>query len=242
MSEAIRLIKPNETYAGLPLGDWLKRYWEFTYPLIGKSEKPDHNANQSGAVIFAAGKYAHAFDDPQPIVRRDKDNVERYQITTHRGVLVTLVKFIATEAERDGSNNTELSNVARSLALNSDVIIKVEYGKVEEGKIVDPKGERLDKKTAMQFYGESYEIDLPSPRDRFTYSTGTTNITNKAASASFFAIFEFTEPGTYRINVDAAYIFRWNGREKRYSPLRDDYEITVSDPIELLKDWTSQFA
>ncbi len=240
---SMKLIKPNQLYAGLPQGWWSKKYWEYVYPRILAAERekelraPDEG--QSGPVMYAVGKYAHAFADPQRVVKLDKsklDNtqVEIYYMTNTRGFVLPFVKFIALESDGDGSSFAELRNVAQSLALDSeiDITFKVIGGSIIEGGKEIESIQHIDTKNAMDYYCESHPICLPSPvYGQQGYNTGSS--TNKAVSSSFMAIFEPQEQeGTYRIDVTARYLLRYRGRSKDYGPLDDHYEIVLTPPIE----------
>jgi hypothetical protein len=242
----IKLIKPNKLYAGLSQGWWLKNYWEYVYPRILCAERekelraPDEG--QSGPVMYGVGKYAHAFAEPQLVVKLDNsklDNnieVERYNMThtIRRGFVLPFVKFIALESDGDGSSFAELRSVAQSLALDSDVDITFEVNKptiIEEGGEKIDSAQHIDTKNAMDYYCESHPICLPPP----LYGQQGYNAkspTNMAISASFMAIFEPQEEGIYRIDVTARYLFRFKGRSKDYGPLYDHYEIEVAPPVE----------
>jgi hypothetical protein len=229
----MKLIKPNELYAGLPQGWWLKNYWEYVYPLIlrraTKTELPAPDENQAGPVMYAVGKYASAFDESQPVAGLDRETKnERYRMTQtqtiHKGFVLPFVKFIALESDGDGSSFAELRNVAQSLALDSNVEITFEVtaGGKKEGE------QHIDAKNAMEYYCESYPIDLPSPLYGQPGYTGSQ--TNRAISSSFMAIFEPQEEGKYAIDVRASYIFRDREKSKNYGPLHDRYEIEVARP------------
>jgi hypothetical protein len=234
---SIRLIKPDRQYAGLSQGWWLKNYWQYVYPRILSAERerelhaPDEG--QSGPVMYAVGKYAHAFAEPELVVKLAERDVERYHMThtIRRGFVIPFVKFIALESDGDGSSFDELRNVAQSLALDSDVDItfKVTGGTIiEDGKEIDST-QRIDIRNAMDYYCESHPIYLPPP----AYGQqGNNTRTNRAISSSFMAIFEPQEEGTYRIDVTSRYLFRFRGRSKDYGPLEDHYEIVVALPIE----------
>jgi hypothetical protein len=237
---SIRLIKPDRQYAGLSQGWWLKNYWEYVYPRILSAERdkelhaPDER--QSGPVMYAVGKYAHAFAEPEPVAKFEEGTqIERYHMTytIRRGFVLPFVKFIALESDGDGSSFDELRNVAQSLALDSDVYItfKVTGGTViEDGKQIDSNQEiKIDKNNAMDYYCESHPIYLPPSAYR---QQGNNTRTNRAISASFMAIFEPQEEGTYRIDVKPKYLFRFRGRSKDYNDLHDTYEIVVAPPIE----------
>ena len=112
---SIRLIKPDRQYAGLSQGWWLKNYWEYVYPRILSAERdkelhaPDEG--QSGPVMYAVGKYAHAFAEPEPVAKlEDGTQIERYHMiyTIRRGFVLPFVKFIALESDGDGSSFDEL--------------------------------------------------------------------------------------------------------------------------------------
>jgi hypothetical protein len=236
---SMKLIKPNKQYAGLTQGWWLKNYWEYVYPRILAAERekelraPDEG--QSGPVMYAVGKYAHAFAEPQRVVKLDEETeTERYHMThtIRRGFVLPFVKFIALESDGDGSSFDELRNVAQSLALDSDVEItfKVNANLKEGDKQIDSNQE-IDTENAMDYYCESHSIYLPPP---FYGQQGynTRSPTNRAISSSFMALFEPQEEGTYRIDVRARYLFRFRGRSKDYGPLDDHYEIVVAPPIE----------
>jgi hypothetical protein len=239
---SIKLIKPDKPYAGLPQGWWLKKYWEHVYPLIlaseGKEEEylPDPDEGQSGPVMYAVGKYARAFAEPQRVVKLDeKTNRERYHMThtIRRGFVLPFVKFIALESDGDGSSFAELRNAAQSLALDSDVDIRFEVmqGTIIEGGNKIGSVQDIDIKNAMDYYCESDPIYLPPPL--YGQQGYNTEIPiNRAISSSFMAIFEPQEEGTYHIQVTAQYLFRDRGRSKDYGPLVDDYEIVVDIPIE----------
>jgi hypothetical protein len=227
---SMRLIKPNELYAGLPQGWWLKNYWEYAYPLVLRQETkdppPDPDENQFGPVMYAAGKYAHAFEDSSPLVRLDGDNEIYHMQDARRGILIPFVKFIALESDGDGSSFAQLRNVAESLALDSNV--KVDFEIKSGGK---SKGKQtINAKNAMEYYCESFPIDLHSPtggEPGFTESK-----TNKAISASFMAIFEPQEEGEYVIDVDAEYRLRDEKNSRKYGPLHDHYKIIVSSQLQ----------
>src|SRR5215211_8814530 len=148
---SMKLIKPNELYAGLPQGWWLKNYWEYVYPLIlrraTKTELPAPDENQAGPVMYAVGKYASAFDESQPVAGLDRETKnERYRMTQtqtiHKGFVLPFVKFIALESDGDGSSFDELRNAAQSLALDSDVDITFEVIRgtiIEGGKEIQSK-------------------------------------------------------------------------------------------------------
>jgi len=236
----MKLIKPDKQYAGLTQGWWLKNYWEYVYPRILAAERekelraPDEG--QSGPVMYAVGKYAHAFAEPQRVVKLDETQTERYYMThtIRRGFVLPFVKFIALESDGDGSSFAELRNVAQSLALDSDVEIafKVNASLKEDDKQID-SNQKIDTKNAMDYYCESHPIYLPPPlHGQQGYNTRSP--TNRAISSSFMAIFEpQEEEGTYRIDVRARYLFRFRGRSKDYGPLDDYYEIVVAPPIEI---------
>jgi hypothetical protein len=235
----IKLIKPNQLYAGLPQGWWLKNYWEYVYPLILRAAReevlPAPDESQAGPVMYAVGKYARAFAEPQRLVKlHENTQTERYEMTNtiHRGFVLPFVKFIALESDGDGSSYAELRNVAQSLSLDSDVEITF---KVSGGSMIDDgdeiEGEMyIDTKDAMEYYCESYPIELPAPLYGQVGHTGSQ--TNRAISSSFMAIFEPQGEGTYRIDVTARYLFRFRGKSKDYGPLDDHYEIVVAPPIE----------
>jgi len=242
----MKLIKPDKQYAGLSQGWWLKKYWEYVYPRILAAERgekkeeelPDPDEGQSGPVMYAVGKYAHAFAEPQRVVKPvevDKTKIERYHMThtIRRGFVLPFVKFIALESDGDGTSFDELRNAAQSLALDSDVDITFEVIRgtiIEGGKEIQSK-QHIDIKNAMDYYCESDPICLPpSLYGQQGYTIGSP--TNRAISSSFMAIFEPQEEGTYRIHVTARYLFRDRGRSKDYGPLDDEYEIVVDAPIE----------
>ncbi len=241
---SIKLIKPDKQYAGLPHAWWLKNYWEHVYPRIMSAEREkelrDPDEGQSGPVMYAVGKYAHAFAEPQVIAKLDESQVERYHMThtIRRGFVLPFVKFIALESDGDGSSFAELRNVAQSLALDSDVDItfKINNGSLIEGGKEIEDTQHIDIKNAMDYYCESHPIYLPPTfYGQQGYSIG--SLTNKAISSSFMAIFEPQEQGTYRIDVTARYLFRFRGRSKDYGPLNDHYEIVVAPPIETTPDY-----
>jgi hypothetical protein len=164
----------------------------------------------------------------------ENTQTERYEMTNtiHRGFVLPFVKFIALESDGDGSSYAELRNVAQSLSLDSDVEITF---KVSGGSMIDDgdeiEGEMyIDTKDAMEYYCESYPIELPAPLYGQVGHTGSQ--TNRAISSSFMAIFEPQGEGTYRIDVTARYLFRFRGKSKDYGPLDDHYEIVVAPPIE----------
>jgi hypothetical protein len=226
----MRIIKPNELYAGLPQGWWLKNYWEYAYPLILRQETkdppPDPDENQFGPVMYAAGKYAHALKDSRPLVRLDVDNEIYHMHNPSKGFLVPLAKFIALESDGDGSSFAELRKVAQSLALDSNV--KVDFEIRAGGK---SKGKQtINAKNAMEYYCESYPIDLPSPTAGEPGFTGSQ--TNRAISAGFMAIFEPQEEGEYIIDVGANYLFRDKQNSRKYGPLYDHYKIIVGPPLQ----------
>jgi hypothetical protein len=242
---SMRLIKPNELYAGLPQGWWLKNHWEYIYPLIlraapGQKELPAPDENQAGPVIYAVGKYARAFAEPQTLVQLVKselDNskqVERHQMTntSHKGFVLPFVKFIALESDGDGSSFDELRNVAQSLALDSDVDItfKVDGGMLtEDEKEIKNNEIHIATNDAMRYYSESFPIELPAPL--YGQTGHIENHTNRAVSSAFMAIFEPQAVGVYRIDVIANYIFRFRGKNKVYGPLEYSYELDVKPPI-----------
>jgi hypothetical protein len=234
---SMKLIKPNKQYAGLTQGWWLKNYWEYVYPRILAAERekelraPDEG--QSGPVMYAVGKYAHAFAEPQRVVKLDEETeTERYHMThtIRRGFVLPFVKFIALESDGDGSSFDELRNVAKKLADKSDVEIrfKVDANLKEGDKQIDSNHEiKIDKNNSMDYYCESDDINLPAPLHEQRGDTGTQ--TNKAVSSAYMAIFEPQEEGTYRIDVTAKYHFDYQ-EGKDYSNLHDIYEIVVGSP------------
>jgi hypothetical protein len=224
---SMRWIKPNDLYAGLPQGWWLKNYWEYVYPLILRratnSNLPVPDENQVGPVMYAVGKYANAFEESKPLVRLDEEKkTETYSMkqTIPRGFVLPFVKFIALESDGDGSSFAELRNVAQSLALHSDV--KITYGVTAGGK---KEEHNIDAKNAMEYYCESYPIDLPSPIAGQPGYAGSQ--TNRAISSSFMAIFEPQEKGEYLIDVTATYTFSDEKNRKVYDQLHDLYKIIV---------------
>jgi hypothetical protein len=234
---SMKLIKPDKQYAGLTQGWWLKNYWEYVYPRILAAERekelraPDEG--QSGPVMYAVGKYAHAFAEPQRVVKLDEETeTERYHMThtIRRGFVLPFVKFIALESDGDGSSFAELRNVAKKLADKSDVEIrfKVDANLKEGDKQIDSNHEiKIDKNNSMDYYCESDDINLPAPLHEQRGDTGTQ--TNKAVSSAYMAIFEPQEEGTYRIDVTAKYHFDYQ-EGKDYSNLHDIYEIVVGSP------------
>jgi hypothetical protein len=253
----MKLIKPNELYAGLPQGWWLKNYWEYVYPLIIRAPTkaellPAPDEHQAGPVMYAVGRYARAFAEPERVVkftRYGEIETETYNMTMtiSKGFLVPFVKFIALESDGDGSSFAELRNAIQSVALDSDVQIKfkVTDEKENEIEVTDREGKKqhsIDRKNAMEYYCESDPIDLPAPLyGQPGYSeTHSESHTNRAVSCSFMAIFEPQEEGTYYIDVGARYLFRDRGKSKDYGskddgtpdPLRDRYEIKVTSPTE----------
>jgi hypothetical protein len=234
---SMKLIKPDKQYAGLTQGWWLKNYWEYVYPRILAAERekelraPDEG--QSGPVMYAVGKYAHAFAEPQRVVKLDEETeTERYHMThtIRRGFVLPFVKFIALESDGDGSSFDELRNVAKKLADKSDVEIrfKVDANLKEGDKQIDSNHEiKIDKNNSMDYYCESDDINLPAPLPEQRGDTGTQ--TNKAVSSAYMAIFEPQEEGTYRIDVTAKYHFDYQ-EGKDYSNLHDIYEIVVGSP------------
>ena len=235
----MKLIKPNQLYAGLPQGLWLKNYWEHVFPLILTREEgklPPPGEGQSGPVMYAVGKYARAFAKEQPLVKLE-NGLEIYQTTNtiQRGFVLPFVKFIALESDGDGSSFAELRNVAQSLALDSDVEIEFNVTGGKDFKLMEGN-ERIENKQyidihgAKEYYCESFPIDLPVPLPGQP-GYNTRSPTNRAISSSFMAIFEPQEEGTYRIDVAANYIFRFRGRSKEYSDLYDSYVIDVGPSI-----------
>jgi hypothetical protein len=254
----MKLIKPDKQYAGLSQGWWLKKYWEYVYPRILAAERgekeeeklPDPDEGQSGPVMYAVGKYAYAFAEPFRVVKpveSGRTKIERYHMThtIRRGFVLPFVKFIALESDGDGTSFDELRNAAQSLALDSEVYITFEAirGTIKEGDKQLIGKQRIDLKNAMDYYCESDPICLPHPSyGQQGYNIGSP--TNRAISSSFMAIFEPQEEETYRIHVEAEYIFRDRGRSKHYGrkdgekdPLVDDYEIIVDIPAEKKLDY-----
>jgi hypothetical protein len=235
----IKLIKPNRLYAGLPQGWWLKSYWEYVYPLILRAYKeknlPAPDESQAGPVMYGVGRYARAFAEPERVVKLDENTkTERYHMTNtiHRGFVLPFVKFIALESDGDGTSFTELRNVAQSLSLDSDVEITFEVSGgmlMEEGKEIGDKV-HIDTKDAMDYYCESFSIELPTALYEQVGYMGSQ--TNRAVSSAFMAIFEPQEEGTYTIDVTSRYLFRFRGKSKDYGPLNDRYELVVAPPIE----------
>jgi hypothetical protein len=236
---SMRIIKPDEEYAGHSLGWWLKNYWEYIYPRTLTTQEASSRAaeeGQAGPVMYAVGKYAHGLEDPQRLAKLDKsksDNteLEKYQMTnTHKGFLLPFVKFIALESDGDGSSFDELRAYAKRLADRSNVEIrfKVNATLKEGDKQIDSNKEiKINKNNSMDYYCESDDIDLSGllhgqPHDRGTQ-------TNKAVSSAYVAIFEPEEEGTYRIDVTAKYHFDYQDG-KDYSKLDDTYEIVVGSP------------
>jgi hypothetical protein len=233
----IKLIKPNQLYAGLPQGWWLKNYWEYVYPLIlraaRKEELPAPGESQAGPVMYAVGKYARAFAEPERLVKlHENTQTERYEMTNtiHRGFVLPFVKFIALESDGDGSSFAELRDCAKNLALKSavEITFKVNANLKEGDKQTDSNQEiKINKNNAMEYYCESDQIDLSSPLLGQPGNTGTQK--NKAASSAFMAIFEPQEQQTYRIDVIANYHFDYQGG-KDYNNLHDVYEIVSGSP------------
>jgi hypothetical protein len=237
---SMRLIKPDKLYAGHSQGWWLKNYWEYAYPLTLTTQKASSRApdeSQTGPVMYAVGKYAHGFKDPQRLVKLENSKlkntqVERYQMTNtiHRGFVLPFVKFIALESDGDGSSYAELRDCAKNLALKSavEIAFKVNATLKEGDKQTDSNQEiKINKNNAMEYYCESDEIDLSAPLPGQPGNTGTQ--TNKAASSAFMAIFEPQEQETYRIDVIAKYHFDYQGG-KDYNNLHDVYEIVSGSP------------
>jgi hypothetical protein len=234
---SIRLIKPDRQYAGLSQGWWLKNYWDHVYPRIVAAETEkmlrDPDESQSGPVMYAVGKYAHAFAEPEVVVKlEERTQIERYHMTytIRRGFVLPFVKFIALESDGDGSSFDELRNVAQALALDSDVDITFEVTGgtlIEDGEKIESR-QHIDIRNAMDYYCESHPIHLPPVYGQQGHKTRT----NRAISSSFMAIFEPQEEGRYRIDVTSQYLFRFRGRSKDYGPLKDYYEIVVAPPIE----------
>jgi hypothetical protein len=237
---SMRLIKPDKPYAGHSQGWWLKNYWEYVYPLTLTTQKASSRAaeeGQAGPVMYAVGKYAHGFKDPQRLVKSENSKlentqVERYQMTNtiHRGFVLPFVKFIALESDGDGSSYAELRDCAKNLALKSavEITFKVNANLKEGDKQTDSNQEiKINKNNAMEYYCESDEIDLSVPLQGQPGNTGTQ--TNKAASSAFMAIFEPQEQETYRIDVIAEYHFDYQGG-KDYNNLHDLYEIVFGSP------------
>jgi hypothetical protein len=238
----MKLIKPNELYAGLPQGWWLKNYWEYVYPLIIRAPTkaellPAPDEHQAGPVMYAVGRYARAFAEPERVVkftRYGEIETETYNMTMtiSKGFLVPFVKFIALESDGDGSSFDELRNVAQSLALDSDVDItfKVDGGMLtEDEKEIKNNEIHIATNDAMRYYSESFPIELPAPL--YGQTGHIENHTNRAVSSAFMAIFEPQSVGVYRIDVIANYIFRFRGKNKVYGPLEYSYELDVKPPI-----------
>jgi hypothetical protein len=237
---SMRLIKPGKSYAAHSQGWWLKSYWEYVYPLTITTENSGSRTaeeGQSGPLMYAVGKYAHNFEDPQRLVKLDNSKldttqVERYHMTNtiHRGFVLPFVKFIALESDGDGTSFNELKEFAKNLALKSDVEItlRVNADLKDGDRQIDSNNEiKIHKDNAMDYYCESDEIDLSAliqgqQGDKATH-------TNRAASSAFMAIFEPQEEGVYRIDVTSKYHFDYQGG-KDYSNLHDIYEIVFSSP------------
>jgi hypothetical protein len=237
---SIQLIKPDKSYAGHSQGWWLKNYWEHVYPLTLTTQNSGSRSaeeGQPGPVMYAVGKYAHNFGDPQRLVKSDNSKldttqVERYHMTNtiHRGFLLPFVKFIALESDGDGSSFAELKEFAKNLALKSDVeiTVKVNADLRDDNRQINSDNEiKINKDNSMDYYCESDEIDLSA---RIQGQQGDKRTpTNRAVSAAFMAIFEPQEEGVYRIDVTSKYHFDYQGG-KDYSNLHDAYEIVFSSP------------
>src|SRR2546426_5181839 len=207
---SVRIILPNENYAGFTLAYWLKDYWQHFIPLYAKGAVSSPDTNQTGVVTHAAGKYAEAFDVPKSLVYVQKGAPEKYSTSIYRGFFVPLVKFFAADFLGDGNDFIQLSNVARSLALNSNVKIQFQYGKASDGKIEPGQKSPItlgNLTAAMPYYCESYEISLPLSAVGTAYAAGSPSGISKAASAAFCVMFEFLEQGTYVVDVKASYVF-----------------------------------